>query len=142
MLVLPVAKLFYFHNTRRLILSKRNGYSSIYNRHRLNEFEVEGLKQNEQIKNDIENRRDKLSKSKSSISAMKNISDELTLHRIKSEIDNENKLKKLTYDITWPGELGKDSALDFVLSFVASAITTAIATNLDTITEIFLRVPK
>ena len=96
----------------------------------------------EHIKNDIASRRENLLRSRSSVIAMKNISDELTLNRLENEIDSENKLKKLNYSITWPGELGRDSALYFVLSIIASAITTTIATNIDTITKLVLKIPK
>jgi hypothetical protein len=98
--------------------------------------------QMEGIKKDIENRRDKLVKSRSSVLAMKTISDELTLNRMTGEIDNEKNSRKLTYNISWPGEIEKDSALYFVISLVASAITTAIATNLDSFTDLLLKIPK
>jgi len=94
------------------------------------------------IKEGIKERRENLVKSNSAGIAMQNISDELTLNRLSSELDKENKSKKLSYNISWPGGMEKDSAFYFVVNFFVAAFTTAIATNLDRITKFLLNIPK
>ncbi|MCC6299307.1 MAG: hypothetical protein IT314_08410 [Anaerolineales bacterium] len=89
---------------------------------------------------EIRERREQFAKSKTSAVIMKNIADELTLYRLRSEIQ-ESKTKKLGYTISWTSELEGASALVYLANFLVTAISAVIASNLEKIINFVLKIP-